>query len=102
MIVTCVHVHVKADKIEDFKRATVENHSKSIQENGNLRFDIIQNATEPDKFMLYEAYESEEAAAFHKTTEHYARWRDTVADWMASPRQGIKYTIVAPMDKKLW
>lgn len=102
MIVNCVHVHVKADKIEDFKKAAIENHVNSIRESGILRFDIIQNTAEPDKFLLYEAYESEEAVASHKTTEHYAKWRDTVADWMASPRQGIRYTIVAPMDKALW
>lgn len=102
MIVNCVHVHVKSDKIEDFKRAAIENHVNSIQESGILRFDIIQNEAEPDKFILYEAYESEEAIALHKTTKHYAKWRDTVADWMAGPRQGIRYTVVAPMDKTLW
>jgi (4S)-4-hydroxy-5-phosphonooxypentane-2,3-dione isomerase len=102
MIVTCVHVHVKADKIDDFKKATLANHAESVKEPGNLRFDLIQNAAEPDKFMLYEAYESEPAAAAHKNTAHYAIWRDTVADWMATPRQGIKYNIVAPLDKSLW
>lgn len=102
MIVTCVHVHVKADRIDDFKKVTLLNHAESVKEPGNLRFDLIQNATEPDRFMLYEAYESEVAAAAHKNTAHYAAWRDIVADWMATPRQGVKYNIVAPLDKSLW
>lgn len=102
MIVTCVYVHVKADKIEDFKKATLANHKESVKETGNLRFDLIQNAKDPDKFMIYEAYESDEAAAAHKTTAHYATWRDTVSDYMATPREGVKYNIVAPLDKSQW
>ena len=52
--------------------------------------------------MLYEAYESEEASAAHKNTAHYLKWRDSVANWMAEPRKGIKYNIVAPIDKSAW
>jgi len=102
MIVTCVQVYVKPDNIEAFKKATIANHQASVQEPGNLRFDLLQDAQSPGKFMLYEAYESEEAAAAHKTTAHYTTWRDTVADWMAEPRQGVKYYIVAPTDKLQW
>jgi autoinducer 2-degrading protein len=102
MIVTCVKVQVKPDRIEDFKKATMANHNESVKEPGNLRFDLLQDAKEPDQFLIYEAYESDEAAAAHKTTPHYAKWRDTVADWMAQPRQGIKYNIVVPSDKSKW
>ena len=35
-----------------------------------------------DEFVLYEAYRSENDAAAHKETEHYKRWRDTVANWI--------------------
>jgi (4S)-4-hydroxy-5-phosphonooxypentane-2,3-dione isomerase len=102
MIVTCVNVHVKSDKIDDFKKATVANHAQSVKEPGNLRFDVLQDASDPARFVLYEAYESEAAAAAHKETAHYAAWRDTVAGWMADPRQGVRYNIVAPTDKTEW
>lgn len=102
MIVTCVKVQVRPNRVEDFKKATMANHNESVNEPGNLRFDLLQEASDPEKFMIYEAYETEEAAASHKNTAHYATWRDTVADWMAQPRQGIKYNIVAPSDKSKW
>ena len=102
MIVTCVHIKVKPENIVDFKNASIANHNASIQEQGNLRFDILQDFNDPALFMLYEAYESEEAAAAHKNTVHYATWRDTVAPWMADPRKGVKYIIVSPSDKKAW
>ncbi len=53
-----------------------------------LRFDVLQDAGTPSKFVLYEAYESSEAAAAHKETAHYRKWRDTVSDWMVKPRKG--------------
>ncbi|MFM8331814.1 MAG: antibiotic biosynthesis monooxygenase, partial [Candidatus Methylumidiphilus sp.] len=69
--------------------ATRANHEASIQEPGNRRFDVLQDPQDPTRFILYEAYASAEDAAAHKQTAHYARWRDTVADMMASPRQGV-------------
>lgn len=102
MHVTCVTVHVKQEHIDDFIRATIENHNGSVRELGNLRFDILQHGQNPCQFMLYEAYESDEAAAAHKKTTHYLKWRDTVADWMAAPREGTRYQIVCPIDKSGW
>jgi autoinducer 2-degrading protein len=97
MIVTLVHVFVKSEFIAEFVKATQKNHELSTQEPGNLRFDILQDAADPSKFVLYEAYESEEAAAAHKTKAHYFEWRDTVAFWMAKDRVGIKHKLLFPV-----
>jgi (4S)-4-hydroxy-5-phosphonooxypentane-2,3-dione isomerase len=101
MIVTCVYVHVKPDFIKEFIKATSANHLESVKEPGNLRFDFIQQADDPTRFMLYEAYISEQAAAAHKTTTHYLIWRDTVNDCMAEPRKGVKYNILEPGGKAI-
>jgi len=102
MIVTFVHVWVKPEKIQDFIEVCKTNHRESVKEPGNLRFDILQDASDPAKFTLYEAYESEEASKAHKDTPHYANWRNTVAGWMAKPREGVKHTIICPLDKTKW
>ena len=102
MIVTFVHVRVKKEHLGDFKNASIENHMESIKEPGNLRFDVLQDDADPSKFVLYEAYVSDEASAAHKETAHYLKWRETVAEWMAQPRQGIKHNILAPLEKDLW
>jgi quinol monooxygenase YgiN len=98
MLVVHVFVHVKADQIEAFKNATIENAGNSIKEPGIARFDLIQQSDDPTKFVLVEVYRNEDAPAQHKETAHYLRWRDTVADMMAEPRQSIKYTNVFPPD----
>ncbi len=63
MIVTCVYVHVKPEAVNDFIEASVMNHKGSVKEPGNLRFDFVQQADDPCRFMLYEAFESEEACS---------------------------------------
>jgi len=102
MMVTFVHVWVKENYIDDFIKVTRENHNESVKESGNLRFDILREAANPTKFVLYEAYESDEAAAEHKKTLHYLTWREKVSGWMAKPREGIKHLIVCPEDKSKW
>jgi (4S)-4-hydroxy-5-phosphonooxypentane-2,3-dione isomerase len=96
MIATIVHVCVKPEFVKKFIEVTKLNHEKSVQEPENIRFDILQDAVDPNKFVLYEAYKSEAGAAAHKETAHYLNWRDTVGPWMAKPREGIKHTILFP------
>jgi len=102
MIVTFVHIWVKPGMRQAFINASEENHNNSVKEPGNLRFDLLCDTRDENKFVLYEAYESEDAAAAHKETNHYKKWRDIVADMMAQPRKGEKHFIVCPTDKKLW
>ena len=102
MIVTCVHVHVKPEAIDAFIEASIINHNGSVKEPGNLRFDLIQQVEDPTRFMFYEAFDSEEAAADHKKTDHYLKWRETVKDMMADPRYGIKYDILEPKERSEW
>ena len=96
MIATLVHVQVKTEFIEQFIEATAVNHIHSIKENGNLRFDVLQDTADPSKFVLYEAYDTQEAVNAHKETVHYKLWRDTVASYMAKPREGVKHHILYP------
>lgn len=99
MQIVLVHVHVKPEFVEAFKQASIENASNSVKEAGIGRFDVIQQADDPTKFILVEVYKTADAPAAHKETAHYARWRDTVAEMMAEPRQGIKYTNIFPSDE---
>jgi autoinducer 2-degrading protein len=102
MLVTTVLIQVKPEHVQDFIQATIENHENSIQEPGNLRFDVLQSLQDPVRFTLVEAYLSEEAAATHKQTAHYVKWRDTVASWMAKPREGTPHRAIRPTEPGQW
>ena len=99
MQIVLVHVNVKPEFMEAFKQATIENASNSVQEAGIARFDVIQQTDDPTKFILVEIYKTADAPAAHKETAHYVHWRDRVAEMMAEPRQGIKYTNIFPANE---
>jgi quinol monooxygenase YgiN len=98
MFIVHVFVHIKPEYVEAFKRASLDNARQSIQESGIARFDVIQELDDPTKFVLVEVYRTPEDPARHKETAHYLKWRDTVADMMAEPRNGIKYDNIFPDD----
>ncbi|MBF0540303.1 MAG: antibiotic biosynthesis monooxygenase [Nitrospirae bacterium] len=102
MIVTSVTILVKKENVNDFIEATKKNHKESIKEHGNMRFDFLQSIDNPCQFLLYEAYESIEASKAHKDTAHYIKWRDTVADWMEKPRQGVSHKVISPIERDKW
>lgn len=102
MYVVCVTVMVKPDKAEEFIKETLENARNTRQEAGNLRFDVLRAEDDPSRFFLYEAYRNKEAFAAHQETPHYLRWRDTVKDWMAEPRKGVRHLSVFPMREDDW
>jgi (4S)-4-hydroxy-5-phosphonooxypentane-2,3-dione isomerase len=100
MLVVHVHVHVKPECAEAFRKASLENASKSIREPGIARFDIIQQVDDQTRFVLVEAYRTPDATVRHKETSHYQNWRDAVESMMVEPRKSVKYANVFPVDKE--
>jgi (4S)-4-hydroxy-5-phosphonooxypentane-2,3-dione isomerase len=99
MLIIHVHVQVKPESVEDFIHATIENARNSLQEPGIARFDVVQQADDPTRFILVEAYRDDAATKAHKETGHYAKWRDAVAAMMSAPRASVKFSNLFPEDK---
>lgn len=96
MQIVHVHVHVRPEFVEAFRAASLANARASVREPGVVRFDVVQQADDPTRFLLIEIYRTAEAPAAHKATAHYAAWRDTVAEMMAEPRSAVRFTAVFP------
>jgi quinol monooxygenase YgiN len=96
MLIIHVDIHVKPEGVEAFRRATLENAAASLEEAGVVRFDFAQALDDPAHFVLLEVYRDDQAPARHKETAHYAKWRDAVAELMASPRTSVKYRAEFP------
>ena len=101
MFIVHVFVKVKPQRIEAFKAASLQNARESVKESGVARFDVIQQKDDPTRFVLVEVYRTSDDPARHKETGHYQKWRDTVDDMMAEPRNAIKYTNIFP-DEQGW
>jgi autoinducer 2-degrading protein len=96
MYVVCVRIRVVAGREDEFVAATAANAAGTRQEPGNVRFDVLRHATEPDRFFLYEVYRGEEEFRSHQQTGHYLRWREEVASMMAEPRIGDRHVSILP------
>ena len=95
MIVNLVMLEAKPECVEKMKEICRYNHENSIKEEGNVRFDVLQNTDEPAKFTLYEVFRDKEAIEFHKTTEHYKKWAEAMEHILAVPRYKISNTDIA-------
>ena len=102
MDVTLVHVGVTSGGDEAFVAASSTNAlSSSTTEPDCTRFDLLRGESEGD-YLLVEVYENADAVTNHKTTAHYLKWREDVADLMRVPRRGVKYNVIAPSATDSW
>ena len=94
MYVVAVTVFVKPPFVNQFIEAILDNARNTRKESGNVRFDVLQAEDDPNRFLLYEVYKTKDDFAKHQQTEHYLRFKNGVADWMAQPRQGVRHSSI--------
>jgi (4S)-4-hydroxy-5-phosphonooxypentane-2,3-dione isomerase len=98
LLLVHVDIAVLPEQLDAFLTATEENAVASRDEPGIVRFDVMSDRADPTHVVLVEIYRDDVAAAAHKDTAHYQRWRDTVAPMMARPRQATRYVNTSPDD----
>ena len=98
LLIVHVDVAVVRDQLDAFLEETQANADASRDETGVVRFDVLRDRSDPTHVVLVEIYRDEQAAAAHKDTAHYQRWRDAVAPMMARPRASTRYVNAAPDD----
>ena len=91
MYVVAVTIYVKPEHVAPFIAATLDNARNTRKEPGNLRFDVLRAEDDPNRFLLYEAYRQKDDFAKHQQTDHYARWKNAVTEFMSQPRVGVKH-----------
>eukprot|EP00928_Gymnodinium_smaydae_P046978 TRINITY_DN31322_c0_g1_i2.p1 TRINITY_DN31322_c0_g1~~TRINITY_DN31322_c0_g1_i2.p1 ORF type:complete len:270 (+),score=30.36 TRINITY_DN31322_c0_g1_i2:94-903(+) len=74
-----VSVEIEPDRVPAFLAAMKDDVTKSRDaqlDPGCLRFDLLRDKVNPNKFVFYECYVDDAAVAHHKTTSHYKSWAD--------------------------
>jgi (4S)-4-hydroxy-5-phosphonooxypentane-2,3-dione isomerase len=99
LLLVHVDIEVLPEQLDAFLTATEKNAVASRDEPGIVRFDVLSDRADPTHVVLVEIYRDDAAAAAHKDTAHYQRWRDTVAPMMARPRQATRYINTSPEDE---
>jgi len=95
-----VYIQVKPEHVDAFREATIVNASNSAKEPGIARFDVIQQADDPTRFVLVEVYHNKEAQAAHRETAHYKEWAEKAAPMFADERTRQFFTNVYPPDQE--
>lgn len=81
-----VNIQVKPEHADEFLAAMLANARGSRTEPGNLRYDVLRSADDPNLFVIYEIYQDEPALAAHRETPHFQTWLATVEHMMVAPR----------------
>jgi autoinducer 2-degrading protein len=82
MISIFVSIRVKPGFRDRFVKATLGDARGSVDdEPGCYRFDVLEDATDPDLVHLYEVYEDQDAIDAHRKMPHYTKWSSEVAEW---------------------
>jgi autoinducer 2-degrading protein len=102
MIAMLVKVRVKPDQRERFLQAIEHDalHSEG-DEPGCLRFNVLQQADDPNAFVFYEVYKDEAAQKAHRETPHFAVWRAAI-DTLEGPIEATRYDTIFPADRAYW
>ena len=95
-----VTINIKPGFREQFKEASLGDSQGSVRdEPGCMRFDILEDKTNPNRFYLYEVYVDEDAhMTAHRNAPHYKKWRETVQDMFDGDTQAVPMNTVFPSD----
>ena len=73
MYAVCVSFRIQPGRVGHFMALIKDNATKSLEmEDGCRRFDVCTDPNRPDEVFLYELYDSPDAFALHKASDHFA------------------------------
>ncbi len=99
MKVMCVIIQIKPKHREAFIEAMLDDARGSVNnEPGCLRFEVLQDDSDPNRICLYEVYRDEAAVEAHREAPHYLRWVQTVQEWFDGDRTRYICTNIFPTD----
>jgi autoinducer 2-degrading protein len=92
MFVMLVKLTIKPELVDEFKAAILKNAALSIERDpGCLRFDVLQQADDPTRWVLYEVYDKEQAWVDHRNAAHFLAFME-VGNRAIVTREATKLT----------
>jgi quinol monooxygenase YgiN len=82
----------------NYLAAITENGDAAAKEPGCRRFDILNLASDPNHFFLYEVYDDEAAFKAHRASEHFKKYAEVTAK-MVAKRDARPMSIIASNSK---
>jgi (4S)-4-hydroxy-5-phosphonooxypentane-2,3-dione isomerase len=100
MVILHVTIQVKSEHVSEFLdvvRYDAEHSEKD--EPGCLRFDVIQDRDDINRFYFYEVYRDEAALEAHRQTPHFKLYAEKVQPWLvAAPERRFGKNLIPSDD----
>jgi (4S)-4-hydroxy-5-phosphonooxypentane-2,3-dione isomerase len=81
--VNAVDLDIVPAERDNYLAAITENGMAAAKEPGCRRFDILNLASDPNHFFLYEVYDNEAAFQAHRASDHFKKYAATTAKMVA-------------------
>ncbi len=94
MYVQIVYLEAQPHLLDTFLAEATANATESRKEPGVERFDLLQQADNPYRFMLYEVYHAESDLEAHRQTPHFKRWVEKGTPTLTGERVRVLYKMV--------
>lgn len=71
MLIVTAKVNLQSEKAEEFIEAVRVMKIQVMQDPGAVQYSLHRSVDNPDQFLFYERYDSEEAFEYHLSTDHF-------------------------------
>jgi quinol monooxygenase YgiN len=87
--VLVVNIRIKADNVEPFMALLLTNAREARQEPGCRQFEVLVDAADRTKVMLFEVYDDERAFEAHQQTPHFKNYLAQAVPLLASRERQV-------------
>ena len=92
-----VTVKIKPEQRDRFLEVIEDDSICSVRdEPGCLRFEVLQDRSDPDTYYFFESYKDEGAFQAHAETPHFLRWRAASEEVLREPPERVALAGVFP------
>lgn len=94
MLIVTAKVKIKQGAAEEFIAAVRRMKASMANDPGVIEYTLCRSTSDPDEFLFYERYQSEEAFSYHLSTEHFKVLASEIDPLMERPGDIGHWTIV--------
>jgi quinol monooxygenase YgiN len=87
--VLVVNIRIKADNVEPFMAQVLANAREARKEPGCRQFEVLVDAADRTKVMLFEVYDDERAFEAHQQTPHFKIYLAQAVPLLASRERQV-------------
>jgi len=85
MVIVTAKVKIQPGKVEEFLEAFRWMKPRVMKDPGAILYSLNRSLDDPNEFIFYEQYESDEAFAYHLSTDHFKTLAGRIDPLMTVP-----------------